>query len=324
MHVRPIGKQDTAGLRVAVTGAAGFIGRALVDRLARGALGAVAELRLNDVHPFERAGAEVVLGSYAEAAVRDRLVGGGVDVLFHLASLPGGAAERDPALGKTVNLDGSMAMLDAVVASATPSRPPTIVYASSIAALGMAKAAVNDATALRPSGSYGTHKAMVEFYLADLTRRGWVDGRSVRPAGIVARPRAAFAGFATAWMSELFHAAVEQGRFTIPAQAQAHVWLQSVDKVADNIVHAALMPAAGLSAQRAWTLPATVARIDQLIEALRRRAGPAFTVDHAPGLVDQPPLDARAALSVGFTSDGDTEALVDAVVSRLQAQRSGA
>lgn len=302
-----------AGLRVVITGAAGFIGRAVTRRVEEGALGAVAELRLNDVQPFEHPSATVVPGTYADADVRSRLVGEGVDVLFHLASLPGGASERDPALGRQVNLDGSIALLDAVCGLGIP----VVAYASSIAALGRTEGPVTAATALRPGGSYGTHKAMIELYMADLTRRGLIDGRAVRPAGIVARPRDAYAGFVTAWMSDLFHAAIERRAIAIPASPDTHIWLQSIDAVADNIVHAAHMPAAGLPPHRAWTLPATVVRIGSLIEALGRRTGHALVVDYGEGQPDQPPLDAGDALRAGFVSDGDTDALVDTVLTRI-------
>lgn len=314
MASRPGEARGSGDRRVAATGAAGFIGRAVIDRIQGGALGPIGELRLNDVRPFERPGAVIVQGTYAEENVRARLVDGGIDLLFHLASLPGGASEADAALGKCVNLDGSIALIDAAAVTGKP----VVVYTSSIAALGPGDATVTDETALRPAGSYGTHKAMVEFYLADLTRRGVVDARSVRPAGIVARPRSAFAGFATAWMSDLFHAAVEGREIAIPARAEAHVWLQSIDRVADNIIHAALMPAAGLAPQRAWTLPATVVRIDALVEALERRTGRAMHVHYRGGPFDQPPLDSRAALQAGFVTDGDTEALVEAVLGCIE------
>ena len=193
-----------------------------------------------------------------------------------------------------------------------------MVYTSSIAALGRADQPVNENTALRPQGSYGTHKAMIEFYLADLTRRGVIDGRSVRPAGIVARPRDAYAGFATAWMSDLFHAAREKRDIVIPALADATVWLQSVDAVADNIIHAALMPAVGLPPQRSWTLPATVVRLASLVEALNHRTDHTLKVSYTEGPTDQPPLDASAALAVGFVSDGDAVALVDTVMAQIE------
>ena len=308
---------QSGGLTVAVTGAAGFIGRAVIDRIERGALGRVAELRLCDVRFFERESAVTLQGSYAVQEVRAQLVGDGVDILFHLASLPGGASERDPKLGKSVNLDGTIALLDTAAAKGGNVGRPVIVYTSSIAALGRSAQPVSDETALRPSGSYGTHKAMIEYYLADLTRRGVVDGRSVRPAGIVARPRHAFAGFATAWMSDLFHAAAEGRDITIPAREEAHIWLQSIDAVADNIVHAALMPANDLPPHRAWTLPATVVHVGSLVEALRLRTGNRFKVEYSDEPTDQPPLNASGALALGFVCDGNTQALVEAVISRI-------
>lgn len=305
--------ESSDGPRVAVTGAAGFIGRAVVARLAAGAIGPLSLLRLNDIQPVARAGAEAVEGSFADAAVRDRLVDGGIDILFHLASLPGGASERDPAAGRRVNLDGSIALIDAVAGAGAP----VVVYTSSIAALGRSDRPVTDATALRPAGSYGTHKAMVEFYLADLTRRGVVDSRAVRPAGIVARPKHAFTGFATAWMSDLFHAATERRAVTIPSRPDAHIWLQSIDSVADNVVHAATLGSAGLPPGRVWTLPATVVRVSALVDALSRRTGHALAVDYRDGPTDQPPLDAAAAAAAGFVGDGDADALVARVLKRL-------
>jgi nucleoside-diphosphate-sugar epimerase len=318
--------RKSSGLNVALTGAAGFIGRAVTERLERGALGPLADLRLNDVQAFEHPTAQVFVGTYADRTVLNRLVGEGVDVLFHLASLPGGASERDPALGKSVNLDGSLALIDAVAAKgrATAASVPIVVYSSSIAAIGRGDQPVTEATALRPIGSYGTHKAMVEFYLADLTRRGVIDARSVRPAGVVARPRDAYAGFATAWMSDLFHAALERRDSAIPAGPDTHIWLQSIDIVADNIVHAARMPAAGLSAHRVWTLPATVVRIGALIDALSRRTGYELRAECGVGQPDQPPLDSSAALALGFVTDGDTDALVDAVIARIERERRNA
>lgn len=310
--------QLTNRLRVAVTGSAGFIGRAVIKRIEGGALGAIAELRLNDVQQFEHPGATAICGTYADKAVRDRLVAGGIDILFHLASLPGGASERDPDLGKATNLDGSIALIDAM----SRDDGPVVVYTSSIAALGRSGQTVTGETALRPAGSYGTHKAMVEFYLADLTRRGLVDGRSVRPAGIVARPRNAYTGFATAWMSDLFHAAIERRAIVIPARPDTHIWLQSINVVADNIIHAARMSATGLPPHRAWTLPATVVRVETLVEALSRRTGHRLTVEYGKGGMDQPPLDSSDVLAVGFVSDGDTDALVEAVVSALETEQA--
>lgn len=300
-------------MRVAVTGAAGLIERAVVDRIERGALGSVGDLRLNDVRAFTHAHANVVVGSYAHPSIRKKLIGKGVDILIHLASLPGGASARDPALGKSVNLDGSIALFDCACGTSCP----VIVYTSSIAALVSPLKSGSEEPALRPSSSYGTHKAMVELYLTDLTRRGLVDGRTVRPAGIVARPRTAYQGFTTAWMSELFHAALEGNKLSIPVRADSQIWLQSIGAVADNIIHAALMQLGQSTSSRSWTLPATMVRADALVASLRRHTGQALSVEYAEAPGTQATLDFRAALALGFVSDGDTDALVNSVMGRL-------
>ena len=301
-------------MRIAVTGAAGFIGRAVIRLIDRGVLGSSIELRLNDLEAIRHPSATIIEGSYARQEVRDRLVGDGIDMLFHLASLPGGAAEHDPLLGKMVNLDGSIALIDAVAGL----HCPVLVYASSIAALGHVHDPVTDATALRPAGSYGTHKAMIEYYLADLTRRGLIDGRALRPSGIIARPRNAYRGFATAWMSDLFHAAVEQRPIVIPARPDAHIWLQSIEAVAHNIVHAAGLSSERLASHRVWTLPASVVRLDALVGSLKRHLGHDLSVTYGDGPIDQPPLAASDALALGFCSDGDVDGLVKAVIAQIR------
>ena len=107
-------------MRVLVTGAAGFIGRALVDALAAqpGAFGASARdtsfvltdrvERPSGVPPD----ASWVRGEIDDPALLDRLFDEPVDVVFHLAGVVSGAAEADYALGKRVNLDATIALLE--------------------------------------------------------------------------------------------------------------------------------------------------------------------------------------------------------------------
>lgn len=311
-------------MRILITGADGFLGRRVVDKLlAAGRIGEgfdpFSSLVLMDLQmrrPLADLRVVAVAGSFTDAEARSHAVAGGVDVLFHLASLPGGAAQADYELGRSINLDGPMALFDAI--GNRSGRPPIVVNASSIAAIGpMRGDVVTDETPLRPHRSYGCHKLMVEIHLADLSARGWIDARSLRPAGIVPRPRAAFEGFATAWMSDVFHAIANGEPFEVPMAPEATTWLQSVDCVADNFLHAARLPAAGLPEHRAWTLPALNPRMDELVQAIAQQTSAAHARKvsfrsppagpERAGLPD-PHLPRTEAL--GFRHDGSLDALV--------------
>ena len=188
-------------MKVLVTGAAGFVGSVLAKRLALDAqaLGKpVTELILVDAQapagtPDSGNGAGPVspsvrwcTGNLADTPFVDSLAALAPDVVFHLASMPGGAAERDPGMGLAVNLHGTTRLFEQL---ALGPNLPVVVFTSTVAVYGGAlPAVVDDATPLQPMTSYATHKLMTEYLLADLSRRGRLDGRTVRLPGIVARP----------------------------------------------------------------------------------------------------------------------------------------
>src|ERR1700685_190776 len=132
-------------MNLLITGANGFIGRALISRLlsedsARlASLSPIGRLTLIDL---EFDGPEVprvrrLRGSIADPAVLARAFDTPVDVLFHLASIPGGMAEQHYELARKINLNATMNLLEAARAQANGSlKPVTVVFASSIAVLG--------------------------------------------------------------------------------------------------------------------------------------------------------------------------------------------
>ncbi|HSV34233.1 MAG TPA: NAD-dependent epimerase/dehydratase family protein, partial [Ramlibacter sp.] len=119
-------------MRVLVTGAGGFIGSALARLLReRGRIGeapisalALADQRLAQDAP---AGALLLEGDLASAALLQRVADFRPELVFHLAAVPGGAAESDYALGRRVNLDTTLALFEQL---ADRDRPPVVVYAS--------------------------------------------------------------------------------------------------------------------------------------------------------------------------------------------------
>ena len=238
--------------------------------------------------------------------------------VIHLASVPGGAAEQNPTEAKRVNIDATMSLIEA--AAATGIRP-RFIFASSIAVFGDAlPPQVDDDTPLAPRMVYGAHKAMMEAWIATQSRRGAIDGISLRLPGIVARP-AGPSGMKSAFISDVFHAARARHDFTAPVSADATMWLMSVDCIAANIAHALTCP----TETAALTLPALRVRFGDLVRGIALATGsdPAL-VNYNPDLVleaafgNQPPLTTPAADTLGFHHDGNVTALIASALATIE------
>lgn len=206
-------------MRIIVTGAGGFVGQSLVRRLAPRHNVVATDQQLGDLSGLE--------GDLRDQAFLDRLFAGGCDAVVHLATVPGGAAEEHPQLAKQVNVDATMALIDA---AARAGSAPRFVYASSIAALvDPLPAIVDDTVPLKPTLLYGAQKAMMEVWIDNQTRRGAICGVSLRLPGIVARPPAP-SGLKSAFMSNVFHALIAHDPIILPVGPEAAMWLMSVDR----------------------------------------------------------------------------------------------
>ena len=310
-------------MRILVTGADGFVGRALARRLLEAGMlrgRTIERLRLLDLRLDAAADArvEALPGDIGDGALLDRAFADGVDVVFHLASIPGGMAEQQYALARRVNLDATQALLERCKAQAEAgATAPVFVFASSIAVFGALRGPVGDDTPKQPVLSYGMHKLVGELLVADFSRRGWVDGRSLRLPGVLARPPAR-TGQLSAFLSDLLREPAAGRPFTCPTSPGATTWASSLPCVVEQLLHGAQVDAGALPAGRALTLPTQRASMAELVDAVGRVYGTpaAELVRYAPderieALFGRfPTLLTGAAEEAGFRSDASVDDLV--------------
>ena len=304
--------------RILITGANGFVGRGLVRRLLLqgGHRLVLIDRQFDDA--LEQPGVRRLRGSFGDTAVLDDALAEPLDVVYHLASVPGSLAEAELALGHEVNLQTPLALAQRLVQSAIAhGRIPRFVFASSIAVYGrhdVLPASEDDPTF--PALTYGAHKLMLEVALADMHRRGDLHVVCVRLPGIVARPRAE-SGHGSAFMSQVIHHLAAGERYVCPVSADATSWWMSLPCCVDNLLHAAAMARQPFPTCT-WQLPVLHLSMRDVVDALERQYGgqcrELVTYDPNPRIERlfgrQPSLRTPRAQAAGFRADASVDALV--------------
>jgi nucleoside-diphosphate-sugar epimerase len=310
-------------MKILITGGGGFLGFRLARTLlARGRLGGkpISSITLLDGAFPEAAAKEprftAVTGDVSDPNVIAAVCPADTDAVFHLAAVVSGAAEADFDLGMRVNLKGTELLLAQMRKCA---KPPRLVYTSSVAAFGGELPAVlDDSTIANPQTSYGAQKVIGEYLVSDYSRKGFIDGRSLRLPTIVVRagkPNAAASSFASGILREPLNGVVSE----CPVAPQTGVWMLSPGRVVEAFLHAWELPASSWGSQRWLNLPGITASVAQMIEALKKVAGAkvAERVVYKPdariqAIVETWPADFRTprALAMGFAPDRDVESII--------------
>lgn len=310
-------------MRILVLGAGGMLGTKLIARLARdGAVAgrAITHLTRADATPC----GPVVAGFEVETLTCDlsapstagQLMAGKPDLIFHLAAVVSGEAERDFDKGYRINLDATRYLLEAARAAG---QCPKIIFTSSIAVFGAPfPEVIADDYFTTPLTSYGTQKAMAELLLGDYSRRGFVDGVALRMPTVCVRP-----GLPNAAASGFFSNIIREPLVGLPAvlpvdDAVRH-WFASPRAAIAFLIRAAEMDLGVLGARRTLTLPGVSCTVADQIEALRRVAG-----NHAVALISRVPdalitrivagwpqrFDAARAISLGFAAEDNFDMII--------------
>ena len=315
-------------MHILITGAAGMIGRKLTGRLVKdGSLNGspIDTLTLLDVvAPQAPQGfpgkVEAAVSDLAAPGAAAKAVAARPDVIFHLAGVVSGEAETDFEKGYRVNLDGTRALLEAV-RLAGGGYKPKFVFTSSIAVFGAPfPDAIPDDFHLTPLTSYGTQKAACELFLADYTRRGFLDGIGIRLPSIVVRPgkpNKAASGF----FSGIIREPLAGQEALLPVADSVLHWHASPRSAVGFLIHAAGLSRGALGDHINLTMPGVCCTVGEQIAALRRVAGDkvASRIRRAPDeLVERivagwpRRFDARRAVALGFKVEATFDDIIHA------------
>jgi nucleoside-diphosphate-sugar epimerase len=313
-------------MKVLVTGGGGFLGYRLALRLIErttlagpdGAPARISEIKIFDAafppNPDRRL--TCVQGDIAEPDALAKALDRDTASIFHLAAVVSAAAEADFDLGYRVNLKGTRNLLEACRKLAAA---PRLVFASSLAVFGgKLPPVVDDSVTPTPQTSYGTQKLIGEYLVNDYSRKGFLDGRSLRLPTIIVRPgRPNLAS--TAFASGMFREPLNGQVCECPVDDSTELWVLSPRQAIESFLHAHDLPASAWGAHRAINVPGITISVRQGVEALRRIGGEALAArvvfkpdERIQKMVKTFPARFRTgrAEAMGFRADPDLDSIL--------------
>ncbi len=312
-------------MKIIITGAAGFLGRKLADRLTKqgylwdrtGRKAEITGLVLADLVPVAPpiSGATALVGDIADPRFMANLISEDVDTIFHLAAVVSGQAEAEFDVGMRVNLDATRALLERLRSLGTC---PRVVFSSTLAVYGNTGGGIDPSTPATPLSSYGTQKAMNELLIADMTRKGFIDGRSLRLPTVVIRPGKPNLA-ASSFASSILREPLSGDRTVCPVPKDLRVLIISPRRVVDAFVHTCELPAKAFAGRGALYLPGLSLTVQEMTEGLERAGGEASLIEWRPDanirrIVDTWPntMDTREVEDLGYLPENGIDDIITA------------
>jgi len=320
-------------MNILITGGCGFVGarlaRTLLAQKSLALAGMPAQsieriVLVDRVEPPEDlrtdARVQVLKGDLAEQLAQNALPFTQMQAIFHLAAAVSAECEADFDLGMRSNLDATHQLLEALRQAG---HAPVLVFSSSLAVFGDAPeqplpAVIEDNTLPTPQSSYGVQKLIGEQLVADYTRKGFVQGRSVRLMTVCVRPGKPN-GAASSFVSGILREPLAGVRARCPVAADTAVALASPANTVCGIIRAATASASEWGGHTAVNLPGLTITVGEMVAALERVAG-----KQASALIDWQPdaqiarivtswprrVAAKRAERLGLAADASFEAIL--------------
>lgn len=301
-------------MNIAITGAQGFVATQLIEKLkCREDVNTIflidLEFNSQPYHPK----LSYLTGNLTDVVFLEQVFSQPLDYVFHLASIPGATAEKNPTLALQVNV---IALTNIIDILARQPQKVCLINTSSVAVYGPCDTTVDENDIPRPSSVYATHKVIGELLISDAIRRGQIIGCSIRLPGIVAR-KDGLEGFSSAFMSQIFWNLKNNQQLTLPVTLDAKAWWLSGKQTAQNLFFAAFQLEKNKT-HTVYQLPVLHASVAEVVSAIS-----CYCHEDKSGLIKVeiddyiqknfgsfPELNTSYAEQKGFIHDGDLTHLV--------------
>lgn len=261
-------------MRILITGAAGFIGQLVAQKLLNEeeytvSLTDVITPTIPEAVKYPQ-NAKILKADLCSAAAS--VVETDLDAVYIFHGVMSSGSEEDFDLGMRANVDATRSLLEDLRKTCPGVR---VIYASSQAVYGRPfPVAVDETVRPLPESSYGAEKLICETLVNEYTRRGFINGFSLRFPTVTVRPGKPTAA-ASSFVSGVIREPLNGHESFIPLQDRSFTsWVCSPRTLAGNLIHALKVPSTTLPTyDRAINMPGIAVTIQEMIDALEKVGG---------------------------------------------------
>ncbi|RJE19399.1 nucleoside-diphosphate-sugar epimerase [Aspergillus sclerotialis] len=261
-------------MHILITGGAGFIGQILAKELLNDPSH---KITLTDIiePPIPKGtkypqNAKPIKADLLQGA--DNLVDKSLDAVYAFHGIMSSGAEENFDLGMSVNIDATRTLLEALRKTCPGVR---VIYSSSQAVYGQPlPEVVTDDITPTPQSSYGAEKIVCETLINEYTRRGFINGFTLRFPTISIRPGKPTAA-ASSFLSGMIREPLNGKESVIPIEDRSfRSWLCSPKTLVHNLILTLSLPADAVPPHiRQINVPGICVSIQEMMDALEKVGG---------------------------------------------------